>query len=393
MNGRGNRETGRSVRSLTWLMACLALGACERAPPAATSTNPSASPGTRLETLLAPADEEPFAFALAPREFEFPRDHGAHADFRHEWWYLTGHLDAAEGQRFGFELTFFRYALAPRSQRVAGASQWRAAQVYVAHFAITDVSRRQFYFAERRERDALQLAGARSEPLRVWLQDWTLESDGLQWRLSAGDPAYSLQLTLTAAGAPILNGDSGLSRKSAEPGAASYYYSIPVLTARGALARGTQRLDVRGTAWLDREWGSGALASDQQGWDWFALQLDDGSALMFYALRKRDGTRDPFGAGTWVDANGVARPLASADVQIDVLDHWSSPRGGSYPARWRLRVPLLALDLQLDPVLADQELGTTPRYWEGAVDLKGVRGKQPIAGRGYVELTGYAQSR
>ncbi len=385
-------QRGGLVRSLTWVMACLALAACDRAPPRATSTDSSGSPGTRLETLLEPADRNGFAFALAPRGFEFPRDHGAHPGFRHEWWYLTGHLDAADSERFGFELTFFRYALAPPSQPAAEASQWRANQVYVAHFAITDVSRGQFYFAERRERDALQLAGARTEPLRVWLQDWTLESDGSQWRLSAGDAAYRLQLTLVPAGAPVLNGEAGLSRKSAERGAASYYYSVPVLTARGALSRGTQRLEVRGTAWLDREWGSGALAPDQQGWDWFALQLEDGSALMFYALRKRDGTRDPFSAGTWVDANGAARPLTSADVAIEVLDHWKSPRGGSYPARWRLRLPVLELDLELEPVLADQELGTTPRYWEGAVDVKGRRGEQRISGRGYVELTGYAQS-
>ena len=388
----GPTQRGGLVRSLTWVMACLALTACDRAPPGATSTDSSASPGTRLETLLEPADGKGFAFAHAPRGFEFPRDHGAHPDFRHEWWYLTGHLDSGDGERFGFELTFFRYALAPPSPPGAEVSQWRANQVYVAHFAITDVSRRQFHFAERRERDALQLAGARSEPLRVWLQDWTLESDGSQWRLSAGDVAYTLELTLMPARAPVLNGDAGLSRKSAEPGAASYYYSVPVLTARGALTRGTQRLEVRGTAWLDREWGSGALAADQQGWDWFALQLEDGSALMFYALRKRDGTRDPFSAGTWVDANGAARPLASSDVEIDALARWSSPRGGSYPARWRLRLPALGLDLELEPVLADQELGTTPRYWEGAVDVTGRRGQQRISGRGYVELTGYAQS-
>jgi predicted secreted hydrolase len=264
--------------------------------------------------------------------------------------------------------------------------------VYVAHFAITDVPRGRFHFAERREREALQLAGAHTTPLRVWLQDWTLESDGSAWRLSAGDAAYGLQLTLTASGEPVLNGEAGLSRKSAERGAASYYYSIPLLTARGEVRRGTERHEVRGTAWLDREWGSGALASDQEGWDWFALQLADGSALMYYALRKRGGARDPFSAGTWVEADGRARPLGNADVEIETLDRWRSPRGGSYPARWRLHVPALSLELELVPVLADQELGTTPRYWEGAVDANGERAGQRLLGRGYVELTGYAQS-
>jgi predicted secreted hydrolase len=378
-------------RSLVCALTCLALLACDERTAVHSSTTDLPSPGTRIETLLTPAADA-FALALEPRVFEFPRDHGPHPEFRHEWWYLTGHLDADGGERFGFELTFFRYALGNVAQRAASASAWRAHQVYVAHFAITDVPRASFHFAERREREALQLAGAQRTPLRVWLQDWSLESDGSAWRLSAGDAAYGLQLTLTASGEPVLNGEAGLSRKSAQRGAASYYYSIPRLTAHGEVRRGTERHEVRGTAWLDREWGSGALASDQEGWDWFALQLADGSALMYYALRKRGGAADPCSAGTFVEANGLARPLGNADVEIETLDRWRSPRGGSYPARWRLRVPALSLELELVPVLADQELGTTPRYWEGAVDANGERAGQRLLGRGYVELTGYAQS-
>jgi predicted secreted hydrolase len=378
--------------SLTALLACIVLGACDDAPPSTASSAAVPSPDTRIEALLSPAPRDDFALALVPRTFAFPRDHGPHREFRHEWWYLTGHLDSSRGERFGFELTFFRYALGARTEPAPRASAWRAEQVYVAHFAITDVARREFHFAERREREALQLAGAEAVPLRVWLQNWALESDGSQWRLTAGDTAYALELVLTPASGPVLNGEAGLSRKSGDRGAASYYYSIPLLRARGELARGDQRHPVSGTAWLDREWGSGALASDQEGWDWFALQLADGSAFMFYALRKHGGGRDSFSAGTWVDANGVARALRSGDVEIEVLDHWNSPRGASYPARWRLRVPPLELDLQLEPVLADQELGTTPRYWEGAVDVRGERARQGLTGRGYVELTGYAQS-
>jgi predicted secreted hydrolase len=379
-------------RSLTCAFFCLAMAACDKESSAQGPVNDLPSPGTRIEALLAPAGDA-FALALEPRVFEFPRDHGPHREFRHEWWYLTGHLDADGGARFGFELTFFRYAMGTAVQPAASDSAWRAHQIYVAHFAITDVARASFHFAERREREALQLAGAQTTPLRVWLQDWFLESDGSTWRLSADDPAYGLQLTLTAAGGPVLNGEDGLSRKSDERGAASYYYSIPLLTARGEVRRGTERHEVRGNAWLDREWGSGALASDQEGWDWFALQLADGSALMYYALRKRGGARDSFSAGTWVEANGRARPLGNADVEIEILDRWRSRRGGSYPARWRLRVPTLSLAIELVPVLADQELGTTPRYWEGAVDIDGERAGQRLTGRGYVELTGYAQSR
>ncbi len=146
-----------------------------------------------------------------------------------------------------------------------------------------------------------------------------------------------------------------------------------------------------GTAWLDREWGSGALAPDQQGWDWFALELDDGSALMFYMLRKRDGSRDAYSAGTWIDVTGHTRHLTNDELKIDVLDHWQSPRGGRYPARWRLRSEPLALNIEVRPLLADQELLTHPRYWEGAVGISGRRGGQAAGGRGYVELVGYAK--
>lgn len=365
-----------------------------------------AGPGStgRLARLLADPGGEGFARAVGPREFVFPRDHGPHPEFRHEWWYLTGHLQAAAGERFGFELTFFRIALVPpASLEAAGqmdataadaTSSWRAHQIYMAHFAVTDLDRRDFRFTERYARGALGLAGAQSTPLRVWLEDWSLEARGEdRWRLRAEGGGYDLALDLRALQPPVLNGNRGLSRKSAEAGAASYYYSIPRLEARGRLVRngsGSESFELDGLVWLDREWGSGALGADQVGWDWFAVQLEDGSSLMFYALRRRDGRRDAFSAGTWVDTAGHTRPLASAEVAIEALDHWVSPRGGRYPARWRLRIPALELELELRPLLADQELDTSPRYWEGAVSASGSRRGAPIAGRGYVELVGYA---
>ena len=159
----------------------------------------------------------------------------------------------------------------------------------------------------------------------------------------------------------------------------------------GQVIRGGHAIDVQGLAWLDREWGSGALGQRQQGWDWFALQLRDGGTLMFYALRNADGTRDPHSAGTWVSSAGKARPLSSDDVQIAVSDYWVSASGVRYPAHWRLRVPAADLDAQVTPVLANQELGTKPRYWEGAVDVRATQATQSISGRGYVELVGYGE--
>jgi predicted secreted hydrolase len=342
-----------------------------------------------------------FAQALNPRPFVFPEDHGPHPQFRQEWWYLTGNLDGAGGERFGFELTFFRYALAPPgagSTAVApqAASAWRASEIYLAHFAISDVAAQRFRFAQKLSRAALGLAGAQAAPLRVWIDDWALyapagaAASGV-WTLRAAQPEYALELELRPLTPPVLNGEAGLSRKSSA--SASYYYSIPRLAVRGRVVRSGQPLAVQGLAWLDREWGSGELAASQAGWDWFGLQLDDGSALMFYALRAPDGSRDAHSAGTWIERSGAARALADADVRIATLDHWTGADGVRYPAGWRIRVSSLALDLTVQPVLADQELKTRPRYWEGAVDVSGAREGRSLGGRGYVELVGYASGR
>jgi predicted secreted hydrolase len=331
-----------------------------------------------------------FEAALTPRAFEFPRDHGPHPTFAHEWWYLTGHLAAPSGERFGFELTFFRVALAPAAATARpDASHWRARQMYLAHFAVTDIDRGNFHFEERLARDALGLSGAEMDPLKVWVDDWSLAEAGANWQIQAAAQGYALHVQMNAELAPVLNGDRGLSQKSSAPHDASYYYSIPRLAVHGTLMREGQALEVSGSAWLDREWGSGGLGADEAGWDWFALQLSDGSELMFYSLRRRDGRRDPHSAGTWVGADGAVRGLLDADVTVGVQDYWVSPRGGRYPAHWRLEVPALALSVDLTPQLADQELDGRPRYWEGAVDISGRSQGRNISGQGYVELVGY----
>ena len=375
-------------------LALLALGCAwvqhaEAAPPAVADASDSESVAG-------------FATALEPRHFEFPLDHGPHPAFRQEWWYVTGNLDAANGERFGFELTFFRVALEPPpapspptgpAATAAPASAWRTREIYLAHFAVTDVPRRRFRSAQKLSRAALGLAGAEALPLHVWLDDWSLEARGPTWRLRATQRGYAVALTLEPQSAPVLNGIDGLSRKSDRPEDATYYYSIPRLLVRGQVLRDGQPLEVRGRAWLDREWGSGGLGPRELGWDWFGLQLEDGSALMFYALRDKNGERDVHSAGSWVAADGTARALSSAEVDIAVTREWRSASGERYPAGWHIRVPALALDLTVRPVLADQELQTTPRYWEGAVDVSGERGGASLGGRGYVELVGYAQER
>jgi predicted secreted hydrolase len=351
---------------------------------------------TELATLLGSDAEAGFARVLEPREFRFPRDHGPHPEFRNEWWYVTGNLDAEGGRRFGFELTIFRFALAPDVPD--STSAWRSNQVYIAHLAVTDAIGQRFYSAQRFSRGAAGLAGAQSDPFRVWIDDWQMRAAGQaagreHWRLVAGDAGFAIDLELRALKAPVLNGEAGLSQKSAEPGNASYYYSISRWQSDGTLRVGDRRFEVSGLSWLDREWSSSALGDEQQGWDWFALQLADGSELMFYSLRRSDGTQDTFSAGTWITADGESRHLAAADVALSVTDTWASPAGGEYPAGWRLSVPSEELELRVTPVMDDQELFTTVRYWEGAVDVAGSRAGVDVSGRGYVELTGYAEQR
>jgi predicted secreted hydrolase len=388
----------RSCPSLVLIAApaLLLFGSCQRQVPA---DHAPALPVDRL-SVLRDAAQPGFARAQQPRHFEFPQDHGPHPLFRHEWWYLTGQLQGAAGATFGFELTVFRLALRPPDPAAAAApSAWAARQLYVAHFAITDVDRGGFFSASRYARDALGLGGAAAQPFALRVADWSVTQAPapggamLHWQLQAADGDYQLQLAFSSAQPPVLNGVAGLSRKADAPGAASYYYSMPRLKAAGQITRQGVAIPVSGLAWLDREWGSGALGPNQQGWDWFALNLSDGSALMFYALRDRDGQRDAHSAGTFVAADGRVTPLANDAVQIEVQRWWTSPRGGRYPARWQLRVRSLDLQLQVSPLLADQELTTQPRYWEGAVRVAGRRRGAALAAQGYVELVGYAQAQ
>jgi predicted secreted hydrolase len=345
---------------------------------------------SRLSELLNEDGDAGFERANKAREFRFPRDHGPHEGFRNEWWYITGNLDDDNVRRFGFELTIFRFALTSEAPQVG--SDWRTNQVYIAHLAVTDVERNGFHVAERFSRGALGLAGARAEPFRVWIDDWEIVSDGpgQAWRIRAADDEISVDLALTPLKGPVLNGDAGLSRKSSSTDSASYYYSITRLQTEGTVSVAGDNYTVSGLSWLDREWSTSALAADQVGWDWFALQLSDGTDVMLYNIRKTDGAADSRSSGTLTFPDGRSTTLRQQDFEILVKDWWTSPAGGIYPSQWSVRIPEQDLQLDIVPVIADQELFTTVRYWEGAVDISGENADQPVSGRGYVELTGYA---
>jgi len=348
-----------------------------------------------VTTALGAGDRTGFARATEARPLVFPDDHGPHPEFHGEWWYYTGNLTAAGGRHFGFELTFFRMALVPPAERSIRASAWASDQVYMAHFAITDTARARFRSWSRTSRAALELAGARVQPFRVWLETWSVSSEtptALPMRLDAAADDVALRLRLDSAKPPVLQGERGLSRKGPEPGNASYYYSLTRMPARGEIRLGTDTLAVTGLAWMDREWGTSALGADLAGWDWWALQLDDGRELMFYQLRRRDGAADRWSAGTLVEADGASRPLRPEDVRVEVLGAWRSAATRiRYPSGWRLSLPRDHLTVEVTPRLADQELRADTRYWEGAVAVTGTASGRPLSGRGYVELVGYGE--
>ena len=340
-------------------------------------------------------DSTGFARALSPRDFTFPADHGPHTDYQTEWWYYTGNLTSAAGERYGYQLTFFRRGLSPTPPQ--RASDLATNQIYFAHFAVTDGPANAHTAAERFSRGAGGLAGASGQPYRVWLEDWRVESlttDGSTVHLVARDGEQAIDLTLRAVKPIVAHGDHGLSPKSEAPGNASYYLSFTRLATTGSLTRSNaQVVAVTGESWFDHEWSTSALGPGSVGWDWFSLQLSDGRELMFFQIRHADGTLEPASGGTLVSPDGTPTRLSAADVQIEVQSTWRSPNtGGVYPARWRLRVPSAQLDVELSPVVADQEMRVSFVYWEGAVQISGSSQGAAVTGAGFVEMTGYTTS-
>lgn len=340
--------------------------------------------------------ETPVGFQRAegPRDWSFPEDFGPHPDFQTEWWYYTGNLESAGGDRFGYQLTIFRRAVLPAADRAERESALATEQIYMGHFALSDVNAGEHYAFERFMRGAAGLAGAQSEPYQVWLENWQIEEIARdQYRLVAEQDGAAIDLLLTDIKGPILHGNGGYSQKGPEEGNASYYYSQTRLESAGIVRTLKGSFEVSGLSWKDHEFSTSALSAGQVGWDWFSIQLDDGSELMVFQIRRNDGTIDPFSSGTWISSNGETMPLERRDFEIQVADTWTSPNSGAeYPSEWILSIPELDLSLTIVPPLADQEMNVSYNYWEGAVDVNGTSQGSPVSGNGYVEMTGYAAS-
>ncbi len=320
-----------------------------------------------------------FAVPQPNPTFIFPQDHGPHPEYRIEWWYLTATLEDADGTDYGIQWTLFRSAL------TAGTStDWTSPQLFMGHAGLTTPTAH--FFAERFGRGGISQAGVTTMPFRAFIDDWQMAStatsgDALSALvLTARGTHFSYDLNLTATGPLIFHGDAGYSVKSAQ-GQASYYYSQPFYEVTGALDLPDGSVQVAGNAWLDREWSSQPLSEDQNGWDWFSLQLPEGARLMAFALR--DGTDTPFTSATYIGADGTTQSYGNGALTLTPLQT-TQVAGREVPTHWRLEVPDRAIDITTTPLNATSWMDTSFPYWEGPISFTGTH-----EGRGYLEMTGY----
>ncbi|CUH81842.1 putative secreted hydrolase [Tritonibacter multivorans] len=322
------------------------------------------------------SEAEGFAVPEPTYELSFPRDHGAHPDYRIEWWYITANLQDAAGRPFGIQWTLFRSALAPQT-----ASGWNSPQIWMAHAAVTGQS---FHIAaEKFARGGIGQAGVTAAPFAAWIDSWQLAAQepvaGFdKLNLAAETDEFSYDLTLTAQGPLVFHGDRGYSVKSSA-GQASHYYSQPKYEVAGTLRLPEGPVTVTGTAWLDREWSSQPLAADQAGWDWFSLSFDSGDQLMGFVLR---GATEDFTSGTWITADGAATPLANGAFTAEPLRTVPTDKG-DIPALWRVKVPEFSVDLEVEVLNPAAWMDLSFSYWEGPVRVSGSH-----HGVGYLEMTG-----
>jgi predicted secreted hydrolase len=334
-----------------------------------------------------------YQLALPGRKLVFPADHYSHPDFQTEWWYYTGHLQGESGKRYGYQVTFFRFGLRDRQKDSENHSPLFT-ELYMAHFALSDIAEKKFFFRERINRGYHNKAGAATDRYLVWNEDWKVEGDANKHFIEVNDRGTRLRLSLASLKPPVLHGQNGLSQKGEGEGRASYYYSLTRMETEGEIAIAGKREKVRGLTWMDHEFGSNQLREDQVGWDWFSIRLDNQTELMLYLIRRKDGSPDPYSSGTLIRADGTTRHLALKDFRIEVLDRWKSPKsGGDYPMKWKVTIPAEEIELEINPEFPNQELitnrSTRVTYWEGAARITGTVRRKPIAGAGYVEMTGY----
>lgn len=334
-----------------------------------------------------------FKLALPGYNFQFPRDHAAHPDYRTEWWYFTGNVKSEQVHRYGYELTIFRHRIDDSTETFeANPSRWAEGNFYFAHFAISDIDRNQFIYKSKHARPAVGLAGASATECRAWVHDWSILLKEDAFHLHAGGKDYGIDLQLSPEKPHVIHGIDGVSQKSDGRGQASHYISFTRLRTTGHITVKGKSEVVTGFSWSDHEFGSNQLGSDQAGWDWYCIQLDNNTEIMLYNMRKKDGSRDLHSSGTWIAPDGSASHLTDSQWSVTFDSTWTSPHTGAvYPMGWTVQIPEKQLTLRLRPLMKDQELSSAG-YWEGAIEAEGEQNGIKVNGQGYIELVGYTGS-
>lgn len=361
-----------------------ALTACVSICTGLAGCDDSSTPGNGFAGLAKPSDN--YAQVSRGRPFVFPQDHGAHPDYRIEWWYVTANLKDDQGQSFGIQWTLFRNALRAPDASTDTQSGWSDSNLWLGHIGLTSADQQRS--AQYVGRGGVGQAGVELQPFQAWIDNNSLRSlvapgspDPLaHMALQGAGKGFGYQLELRTEHPPVLQGDSGYSQKSLK-GQASYYYSQPFFQASGDIELDGKHYQVSGPAWLDREWSSQALAADQPGWDWLALHLEDGSQLMLYRLRQNDGK--DYLTANWIDPQGHNQQLGADALQLKP-GALTQVQGHSVPTRWTLSIPGKQLDIVIDALNPNAWMALSTGYWEGPVRFSGSQ-----HGVGYLEMTGY----
>ena len=368
-------------------------------------TEPELESTVSVAEAMGGGNQEGYLQATGPRDFVFPDDHGAHPGYKTEWWYYTGNVFTAEGRQFGYQFTIFRNQLSPPIDSIdpekSSENDWSTDQLYLAHFAISDVAEADHVFEERFSRGAAGLAGAEIDPYRVWLENWSIErlpnsdendqSFPMRLRGEMND-GTAIDLKLQPEKPLILHGDQGYDQKGSDSGNASYYISFTRMATQGDVVKEGITHEVTGSSWMDHEWSTSALDDGQTGWDWFSMQLSNGYDLMYYQIRSADPSVPAQTTGTLVDPNGQTTDVEDLEVDLQMLDYWTSPHSGDrYPRSWTLSIPELDIALEMETLFNDQEMRVSVRYYEGTIGVSGEMAGEEITGSGYIEMTGYEQ--
>jgi len=358
-------DIGRSGL-VTLLLCIIALVGCEPVDNRSNTTG-----------ILSHDGDNSYEPVIKGKPLSFPQDHLSHPGFRAEWWYLTANLESDRGETFGVQWTLFRFAT---STEVGDG--WKSPQLYMAHTVVT--SKDKIWYAERFARGGIGQAGVVSSPYRAWLDNWTWRSHGdtpFPGMLEFADGEMAVELDIRNKGALIFQGDKGYSKKHPTEDIASYYFSAPFLNINGTLQLDGKTYQVKGDGWYDREWSSEGLSKNQQGWDWFSIHLNDGSALMVYQIREKNAKPYYFGSLSWPDGKTIV--LQPEDIRLTPIS-FTTRNGKHFPLDWRVDVPAHQIQLKVDVVRKEQWLPFVFSYWEGPIKVSGSH-----SGQGFMELTGY----